>query len=207
MVCREAADYWNEETTDKFPSMRPKINVELAAVADEFESGGITWCQRDVMRLITPYPAHRKVDRILENLGDDFYHDDVHCLANGDDVTADAEGDQEVIDPSSDEDDGDDEPSEHVPAAVAGQGAENSGRAELEGSGMESGPLSANEADAVHKGKGTMAALEATIEGLRAIGSVRGVHFIEVGQRKKESARACQRVAGSRGCFPAAAQG
>ena len=63
LICREAGKFWNEEATDKYPSMRPKIDAELAAVADEFENGGITWCQRDVQRLITPYPARKEVDR------------------------------------------------------------------------------------------------------------------------------------------------
>ena len=186
LVCREAGVYWREKTTDGWPSMRPKIDAELAAVEDEFKNGGITWCQKDVQRLIRAYPAHKKVDRVLANLGEDFYHDDIHCLEDGDDVTADAEVDQEVICPSSDEDSGNDEPSEHVPAAVAGQGAENSGSAELEGSGMESAPLSANEADELYKVKGTMATLEATIEGLRAIGQVRGVQFMEAELAKEQ---------------------
>ena len=60
LICREAGIFWNEETTDKFPNMRPKIDAELAAVADELYSGGITWCERDVKRLITPYPAREK---------------------------------------------------------------------------------------------------------------------------------------------------
>ena len=40
LVCREAGIFWNEETTDEFQSMRPKINADLAAVADEFQTGG-----------------------------------------------------------------------------------------------------------------------------------------------------------------------
>ena len=70
------------------------------------------------MRLITPYPAHAKVDRILQNLGEDIYHDDVHCLADGADDTAVAEGDQEASGPSSDESDGDHDPAEHVRTAA-----------------------------------------------------------------------------------------
>ena len=31
--------------------------------------------QKNVKRLITPYPEHRKADKVLEALGDDFYHD------------------------------------------------------------------------------------------------------------------------------------
>ena len=179
MVCREAGTFWNEETTDKYSSMRPKIDAELAAVADEFRSNGITWCQRDVMRLITPYPSRPKVDRILANLGEDFYHDHVHCATNGDDDAAVAEGAQEATDSSSDSDDEDDNPADHVPTAVAGEGAEGAQSAELEDSRMESAPLSAGQADAVHRVKATMAALEATLEGLRAIGSVRSVQCIQ----------------------------
>ena len=67
LVCREAGTFWNEVTTDNSASMRPNIDEELAAVADEFHSGGITWCQRDVRRLITPYPPRHAVDRVLEN--------------------------------------------------------------------------------------------------------------------------------------------
>ena len=169
LVCREAGDVWNEETTDKFPSMRPKIDAELAAVADEFHSGGITWCQQDVKRLITPYPAHHAV-----NIGEDFHHDDIHCLTNEDD---DAENDDTADAPSeSDSDDGFDEQAEHG-AAVAGECVE--GRAELDGSLMQSTPLSACDADAVHNVKATMATLQAAIEAQRGIGSVRGVQSIE----------------------------
>jgi hypothetical protein len=200
LVCREAGTFWKEETTDKFPSMRPKIDAELAAVADEFQSGGLTWCQRDVMRLITPYPAHPQVDQVLENLGQDFYHDDVHRLTNGEDDTAVAEGDtavaegdQEAIDSSDDERDGDDEPAEHDLAAVAGEGVEGAKIAELEGSLMESAPLSAHQADQVHKVKATMAALEATLEGLRAIGSLKAAQCVEA-ELGKERRKARQLV-------------
>ena len=188
LVCREAGIFWNEETTDKFPSMRPKIDAELAAVADEFQSGGLTWCEKDVMRLIKPYPRRADFDRVLDKLGEDAYNDDVHCLADEGDATAVAEGDQEAADSSSDDVDGDDEPAQHVPAAVADEGVEGAqsaelqgaGLAELEGSPMESATqISADEADAVHKVKVTISALEATLEGLRAIGSIRGVQCIE----------------------------
>ena len=189
-VCREAGTYWNEETTDKFPSMRPKIDAELAAVADEFESGGITWCQRDVKRLITPYPSRPKVDRVLENLGEDFYHDAVHCLTTGGDATAVAEGDQEAIDSSSDGDDGDDKPADHVPAAVAGEGAGSAGVEDLH---VEHAPLSASQADRVHHARATISALESTIDGLRAIGNVRGVQVIGA-ELAKERRRARQLV-------------
>ena len=121
LICREAGVFWNEATTDKFPSMRPKIDAELAAVADEFQSGGLTWCEKDVMRLIRPYPTRAAFDRVLDKLGEYAYHDDVHCVADEDDATAVAEGDQAPRDSSSDDVDGDDEPATHVPAAVGGR--------------------------------------------------------------------------------------
>ena len=62
------------------------------------------------------------------------------------------------------------------------EGAEN---AELESEGMEIVPLSASQADTVHQVKATIASLEATIESLRAIGSVRGVQCIETELRKE----------------------
>ena len=73
LVCREAGAYWNEETSDHYASMRHKIDVELAAVAEQFSSGGIVWCKRDVQRLVSRYPPHRRADKILQNLGDDVF--------------------------------------------------------------------------------------------------------------------------------------
>ena len=87
-----------------------KIDAELTAVAEEFSSGGIVWCKRDVQRLISPYPAHRRVDKVLQNLGEDFFHD---ALENG----SDAE--------ENEEDDSDDEGSEgEKEPAVAADDAE-----------------------------------------------------------------------------------
>jgi hypothetical protein len=178
-ICREAGVYWNEQTTDKFATMRQRIDVELAAVADEFHSKRLTWCPRDVKRLIGAYPANKKVDRVLETLGDEFYHDDVHCLANGDDDTAVAEGGDDAISASSEENDEDDEPAEHVMAAVAGEGVEGAESAGLEGSIMEQAPLSADVADEVHKVKDTIACLEGHLAGLRAMGLVKCTQNVE----------------------------
>ena len=186
LICREAGVFWNEETTDSHTSMRPKIDAELAVVADELNSGGIAWCQRDVRRLITPYPPRKKADRILANLGEDFYHDDLHALDNEGDDTAVAEGDQEATDDSSDT--SDEDGAGHVGAAVA-EDAKLENTDELENTDVEIVPLSASQADRVHQVKSTIASLEATIEGLRAVGSVRGVHSIELElhkERRKE---------------------
>ena len=77
-----------EVGTDGFSSMRPKIDVELAAVVEEVDSQALTCCKEDIQRLITPYPAHKRVDRILENLGEVFFHDDVHALCDDSDDAA-----------------------------------------------------------------------------------------------------------------------
>jgi hypothetical protein len=177
LFCREAGVYWNQKTTDNFASMRPKINADLAAVAEEYKSGGLTWSERHVERLIMPYPPRHAVDRVLKNLGEDFYHDDIHGLKNKRDDTVVADGNEEASEASSDNDksDGDGEPAAHVLAAVAGEGVEGAESAELEGSPLASDLLSAGDADAVHKVRSTIAVLQATIEGLRAVGSVRGV--------------------------------
>ena len=74
--------------TDGFSSMRPKIDVELAAVAEEVGSNSSTCYKEDIQRLMTPYPAHKRVDRILENLGEVFFHDDVHALCDDSDDAA-----------------------------------------------------------------------------------------------------------------------
>ena len=64
---------WNEPTTNGYANMRAKIDAELQDLKDEFDSGGLTWCERDVKRVITPYPKHEKHDKVLERLGEDFH--------------------------------------------------------------------------------------------------------------------------------------
>ena len=159
-VCREAGVFWNEETTDKYPNMRAKINVELAAVAGEVASGGLRWCQGDVLRLITPYPTNKKVDQILEALAEDFYHDDVHALTNGDDATAVADSDQGASDSSTDGDD-----------AMICHGADEAAQSSAVDT-IEQAELSAEQADEIQKVKSTIDALQATIETLQNIGQV-----------------------------------
>ena len=139
--------------------MRHKIDAELAAVADEFQSGGITWCRRDVRRLIKPYPARSEVDHILARLDDDYYHDDVHRLTDGDDDAAVAEGKQEEASDSRNETgdvdnepaDVDNEPVELDLAAGAAESAPGGESAKHEDSRKECAPLSASEAAKVHQ--------------------------------------------------------
>ena len=143
--------------------MRAKTDAELAAVAEESHSKGITWCECDVKRLITPYVAKPAVDRVLENVGDDFYHDDVHQLENGCDDNDDGhrsnnnEGDDRDGDNESD----DAHPSQHVPAAaVAGEGSDG-----LAGSDMELELVSACVGEAAQNVHSTISVLEVTPKG------------------------------------------
>ena len=199
LICREAGVFWNEETTDNYPSMRPKIDVELAAVAGEFASGGIAWSEHDVQRLITPYPPRPKVDRILENLGQDFYHDHIHDIldddgAGGDDAASDSSK-------ASDNRDSDDEPSADDVAAVAGDDVPS-----VEIVAIECSP---GQADAAHRGaqhhRGVARDHRCATD--NRVGRGRAVHPACVGKRTQESAKPCIRFTRSRGRVFAAAQG
>ena len=111
LICREAAVFWHEQTASGHVNVKCLVDSELEAVAEEFTSGGLAWCQRDVGRLTTPYPSRKDVDRVLEALGDVFYHDEIH------DIEAEA---AEVSDGSSSESD-----AQGAPTGRAGDGGAN----------------------------------------------------------------------------------
>ena len=165
-ICREAGEFWNEETTDGYPSMRARIDADLAAVADEIDSKGITWNYRDVQRLIIPYPQRKEVDDRLERLGEDFYHDAIEeeCQNEEQETNAavaetGAEENQGELSSSSSESEAE------VDAAVADN--KKAAVAASESKHVEEVPLSVEQADAVHQGSCFIAALETTIENLR----------------------------------------
>ena len=212
LICREAATFWHETTTDGHVSMRPRINAELAAVAEEIDSGGLTWCQRNIKRLITPYPPRKEVDQILAKLGEDFYHDEVQDILGNEDHAAVA--DDAAV---ADLDDSISEPDEHAladDAAVADDAkvvhdVDTAVADGHEGEGMAIIPsLSASQADEVQRVEMTIAGLESTIESLRAIGSVSGVQSIELELKKGEEEKTTvgKRIARSCGGFLAKAQ-
>jgi hypothetical protein len=177
-ICREAAEFWNEETTDKYPNMRAKINVELADLKEEWNAKRMKWCQRDVQRLIQPFPAHRKVDRILANLGEDFYHDAIHDKHEGGDEDTDSD---ESMDMDIDAQGGGDTAEEQSVAAVAGESVEGVESAEPE----DSAAISTAQVDAVHKSRATIAALEIHTQGLRNMGQVRSAQVLEQDMKKE----------------------
>ena len=172
LVCREAGTLWNEQTTDGYPNMRAKIDAELAAVAEEFASGGLTWCERDVFRLISPYPANKKVDAVLENLGEDFFHDEIHRMDVGG-PSAVAAGETEALEDShvssSSEDDSNDEREDFSTAW----------RTSHEEPAEEATPSDSGAAAQVRQTTDTINAIEAHLEGLRSIGLTKGVQVLE----------------------------
>ena len=123
-ICREAGVLWNERTTDGYANMRAKIDAELQDLKEEFDSGGLTWCERNVKRLITPYPAHGMHDKVLERLGEDFYHDSVHSLVGEAELSAvateAASAEAGEDDSTSDDEDSNQECEDFSKIAVAG---------------------------------------------------------------------------------------
>ena len=114
------------------------------------------------------------MDRVLDRLGEDCYYDSVQDL---DDVEDERAGPND----SSDEISGD------VAAAVAGYlgnvgaATEDPGedQKDVDQRALVEVPLSASQADSVHQVEITIAALQATINSLKAIGSVRSAQCVE----------------------------
>ena len=186
-ICREAGALWNEETTDHHANMRQKVNKELAAVAEEVDSGGLTWCMHDVKRLICPYPPNRRVDRILTNLGEDFGYDDVHNAGYTEEAKDDSEdSDQELSEHYSEDDAMEDV--EGVATAVAGDLVTSVGavhQPEASRQSEEPPQLSVEQADQVVAVRCSIAALQGTIEPLRQQGLLRGVQALEAELQKQ----------------------
>ena len=134
---------------------------------DEIGSGGLTWSLQNVKRLISPYPAHKKVDAILERLGEDFGEDEVHAIDDGDDEPGNASSDEECA--------------EHGDAAVA-EAAGHGDAAVAEAAG-DIVSLTAPQADAMQQSQITMAALQSSAESLRSVGAIKAMQGIQDWQK------------------------
>jgi hypothetical protein len=187
LICREAGLFWNEATTDGYVNMRERINAELAAVTKEVNSGGLSWCRRNVERLITPYPARHAIDAMIARLGEDFYHDAVHNLDEEEEeqanITAVAEEGGNAKDDASSDEDGDPDESRkaevtavaELPSDVIDSGTPVEDEHEI----IETPCLSAGEAEQVHAVRITIAALQESIEALRQAGCIKAMQCIE----------------------------
>lgn len=85
MIVREAGRAWKDL------HMREKTNQAVKQVEREYAAGRLTWCKRDVLRLIIPYPEHKKCDKILEAQGEH-----TGLLAEGE-AEPDAKDDEEEV--------------------------------------------------------------------------------------------------------------
>ena len=180
LIIREAGVFWREETTcKKYTSMRPKINAELGELQEEVERGRLTWSKKSVKRLILPYPRRDKVDKVLNALEDDFYHDDVHNMAGvPEEEPAVAEEDGGESSGSSDDAESDyDEPGGLTAVADDCTTASDDVIASASADIL---PLSDKQADEAQNMHTMMSALESAIEGLRATGNLRGVQVLEL---------------------------
>ena len=191
LICREAATFWWEHTSDGYENMRAKLNAELAAVAEEVEAGELPWCHQSVERLITPYKKHADADATLERLGDYAGCDGVHRMYKHDE---DIEADPAVADASSSASDIDGAASEDAivieadeivsdAAAVAETFAvENDEDAAEVAERHVLGPELAAAVDAHHE---TLVGLQEAMESCRKAGAIKAMQDLEYELQKE----------------------
>ena len=185
-IVREASYFWKEL------NMRAKISAAVAAVRTEVAAGRLQWTQRDVQRLIKPYPRRGKVDVILENIGDDAGND--HARQSDDQSSAgddledddgdridDGDGDNLSADDSKHSGTDDDKHSvdecdDAQPSAVAGDSKLS----------KDDIIVSAEEAECIVQSRKTIAALELAKQTCEQVGSMTAVVHIENEIRKAE---------------------
>ena len=91
LICREAGKFWNDL------GMRAIIDQEVKLVREEAAAGRLKWTYRHARILIHAYPAHKKVDEALKNMGDDttISEGEVPYAEEAEEETADEEESQE----------------------------------------------------------------------------------------------------------------
>lgn len=188
LVCREAGEFWNEVTTDGYPNMRAKINAELQAIDEEISAGSLPWCQASIDKLIRPWKPVKGMDDVLQRLGEDFYHDEIHRtdFSAHDDVVSSQE--------SSSSDSEDVEGTEVSGAAVADATVAKPAIADAAitnaalahavdapaaESSMECHSITGELAELVHNGQVQVVAFEETLDMLKAVGAVRAMQCVQ----------------------------
>ena len=192
LTVREAATYWNGQTTDGYHTMRQNINAEIPEVAEHVAGTHIAWTKYYVRRLICKYPPRPKVDRVLNNLGDDFAHDAIHDLSDAEEDEADkleavaCDSEDETAVAADDEDEfaaasGDDD-------VAAGSEGDTAVAAVCDGSATDAADdktceeiavLSVKQAGAVHQNKVQIAALQGAIEAISLTGQLKVAQHME----------------------------
>ena len=111
LIVREAGKFWNMETSEGLANMRAKVNAEMEEVEIMYDAKDITWDKESVRRLINKYPEHKRTDKILANLGDDYGHNAIHHLSDveeddgesAEDAASDGDGEPAVGEDSDNE--------------------------------------------------------------------------------------------------------
>ena len=134
---------------------------------------------KNIQRLITPYPRHAKVDRVLNNLEDDFFHDGIHALA---DVIGEepAVAEEDGGEPSESSDDATSDYDEPDGLTAVADDCTTASVDVIESASTDILPLSDNQAHEVDRIHATVSGLESAIEGLRALGSLRSVQILQL---------------------------
>ena len=192
-ICREAGKFWHEL------GMRAIIDREVALVREEAAAGRLKWTQQQVRSLINAYPAHRRVDDVLEKMGDDTaipddekaYAEDDACERedgeSSDDVDAEEtampmEGEEKE---NEEEDDDEEEGTEAWSREAAhGDGHGHSGAAVAVKSVDISG-ISVAEAEEVEKSETLIDALRQSVATLKNCGALSACSNLENEIRKE----------------------
>ena len=140
----------------------------------------------DIVRgLICPYPPNKKVDRILENLGEDFGYDDIHNVEGAEECEDDSEeSDEEMKDFEEEDADGDGDGDE-ADAAVAGDSAPSFAMVAQPEVLTE---LSAEQADHLQMLRVSTSAIKMHLEAMKGSGLVTPVQALEMELKKSQRA-------------------
>ena len=155
--------------------MRAKVNAAVADVRTEVRAGRLQWNQKDVQRLIKPYPRRPKVDAILENIGDDAGND----LADesGDEAMGDNNAD---TDHSADESDLEGAGKDKQSAADAGDDEQPSAVPNLnQPSAVAEVIVSPEEVECVLQSRKIIAALQHAKETCQQVGAMSSVVHLD----------------------------
>jgi hypothetical protein len=209
-IVREAADFWNDL------HMREKIDAAVAEVREEVRAGRLSWTLPHILRLIKPYPKHRKTDEVLEKMKDDTWIEEGQAsfVGEGGDAADEHQDDEagaftdgeEPTDASAvaDEDGhGEDSDASAVADEDWGTAAETAGGcAEADADQPAVAELDEAAHENLRRSQELIATLQASIAALRASGAIKPAIDLEneirkekrrMRTRSKETVRSCSR--------------
>ena len=207
LICREAGDFWQEL------GMRAIIDEEVKMVREEATAGRLRWTAKHVRSLIHAYPAHKKVDQVLQNIGDDTilpegevpYTEDAEQAANeeeseesGEEADAAVAGESEEEDEEENAQEEEQEGQDEKGSSEEEEGGEGAPRhpAKGEEGGQTSSAgavrcvdisgVTAAEAEEIERAQTYIDALQQSIAALRAVGALAPCAHLENEIRKEK---------------------